>query len=85
MESYVVIIFRVRKQLKEAFGITQKDIWLNKEFKAEYGLDSIDIAEMVMWAEDEFSVDIPYAEIEKYEPLTVRTFAQMVMEIGRGS
>lgn len=53
MESYAGIVLKIRDQLKEVFGI-QEYIWLNKEFKADYGFDSIDIVELIIWAEEGF-------------------------------
>ena len=45
------------------------------------GFDSIDMAELLMWAEDEFGVDIPEAKIYNANIKTVGGFASFIESI----
>ncbi len=82
MDSHGTIILRIKYRLTEVFGIKEKDIWLSREFEADFEFDSLDIVGLIIWAEEEFSVELIDKVTDKYEPFTVGSFAKMIMDFG---
>lgn len=64
---------KLKRLLHEHFGIDDRDIALTKTFIDDFRLDSLDLVELVMFAEEEFGIEIPDSTAE-----TLLTFGDAV-------
>ncbi len=56
---------RVKKIIVEKLGVSEDEIKGEASFLDDLGADSLDIVEMVMAFEEEFSIEIPDEDAEK--------------------
>lgn len=56
---------RMKEIIAEQLNTQAETITLNTSFKEDLGADSLDLFELVMALEDEFSVEIPSEDLEK--------------------
>ena len=56
---------KVREIIAEQLGISEEEITMDSSFLDDLGADSLDIVELLMALEEEFSVDIPDEDAEK--------------------
>ena len=59
------IFARVQRVIAGKLGISEENVTLESDFIKDLGADSLDVAELVMLFENEFSVEIPDSEMEK--------------------
>ncbi len=55
---------RVKSIIVEQLGVEEDEVTLNASFTDDLGADSLDIVELVMALEEEFSIEIPDEEAE---------------------
>ncbi len=55
---------RVKSIIVEQLGVDEDEVTLNASFTDDLGADSLDIVELVMALEEEFSIEIPDEEAE---------------------
>ena len=68
---------KMKEIIAEQLSVDAESVTETSSFKEDLGADSLDLFELVMALEDEYSVEIPAEELEKMS--TVGD----VMEIGR--
>lgn len=56
---------RVKKIVKEQLGVEEEEIQMSSTFVDDLGADSLDIVELIMAFEEEFSIEIPDEKAEK--------------------
>jgi len=56
---------RVKKIIVEQLGVSEDEVKPEASFIDDLGADSLDIVEMVMAFEEEFSIEIPDEDAEK--------------------
>lgn len=56
---------KMKEIIAEQLGVEEDEISLETSFKEDLGADSLDLFELVMALEDEYSVEIPAEELEK--------------------
>ena len=56
---------KIKALLAEELGVNEDEITETTSFKEDLGADSLDLFELVMALEDEYSVEIPSEELEK--------------------
>ena len=56
---------RMREMIAEQLNCEAETITADTSFKDDLGADSLDLFELVMALEDEYSVEIPSEELEK--------------------
>lgn len=56
---------KVKTIIADQLGLKPSDITLTSNFKEDLGADSLDLFELVMALEDEYSVEIPSEDLEK--------------------
>lgn len=56
---------KMREIIAEQLNCEEESIQLETSFKEDLGADSLDLFELVMALEDEYSVDIPSEELQK--------------------
>ena len=56
---------KMREIIAEQLNCEEESIQLETSFKADLGADSLDLFELVMALEDEYSVDIPSEELQE--------------------
>ena len=56
---------KIKALLAEELGVNEDEITEATSFKEDLGADSLDLFELVMALEDEYSVEIPSEELEK--------------------
>ena len=56
---------RMREIIAEQLNCEEESIQLETSFKEDLGADSLDLFELVMALEDEYSVDIPSEELQE--------------------
>jgi acyl carrier protein len=69
---------RVKKIIVEQLGVGEDDLKDAASFVDDLGADSLDVVEMVMAFEEEFSIDIPDEDAEK-----IKTVKDAVDYIGK--
>jgi acyl carrier protein len=57
------IFERVKKVTVEVLGVKPEEVLESASFTEDLGADSLDVVELVMAFEDEFSIDIPDEEV----------------------
>ena len=57
---------RVKKIVAEQLGVAEADIKNESSFVDDLGADSLDTVELVMALEDEFEMEIPDEQAEKF-------------------
>ena len=55
---------RVKKIVAEQLGVAEDEIKLESSFVDDLGADSLDLFELVMALEDEYSVEIPAEDLQ---------------------
>lgn len=60
-----MVFDRVKKLVVEQLGVEEGDITMESSFIDDLGADSLDIVELIMALEEEFSLEIPDNEAEK--------------------
>jgi acyl carrier protein len=56
---------KVKKIIVDQLGVTEDEVSSSASFVDDLGADSLDIVEMVMAFEEEFSIEIPDEDAEK--------------------
>ena len=56
---------QVKKIVKEQLGVEEDEIQMSSTFVDDLGADSLDIVELIMAFEEEFSIEIPDEKAEK--------------------
>ena len=56
---------KMREIIAEQINCEEESIQLETSFKEDLGADSLDLFELVMALEDEYSVDIPSEELQE--------------------
>ncbi|OUQ15766.1 acyl carrier protein [Lachnoclostridium sp. An14] len=56
---------RMKEMIAEQLGVDAESVTEVSSFKEDLGADSLDLFELVMALEDEYSVEIPAEELEK--------------------
>jgi len=59
------IFERIKKIIVEQLGVSETVVTSEASFVDDLGADSLDIVELVMAIEEEFSIEIPDADAEK--------------------
>ena len=59
------IFEKVSKIIVEQLGVAESSVTIEASFIDDLGADSLDIVELVMAIEEEFSIEIPDADAEK--------------------
>ncbi len=59
------ILTRVQRVIAGKLGVTEDSVTMESDFIKDLGADSLDVAELVMLFENEFSLEIPDSEMEK--------------------
>ncbi|MDH4227402.1 MAG: acyl carrier protein [Deltaproteobacteria bacterium] len=67
---------RVKKIIAEQLNVSEDEVKPGASFMDDLGADSLDIVEMVMALEEEFSVEIPDEDVEK-----IKTVGEVVSYI----
>lgn len=57
------ILARVKKVTVEELGVKEEEVVESASFTEDLGADSLDVVELVMAFEDEFSIEIPDTEV----------------------
>jgi len=60
-----IMLEKMKEIIAEQLGIEEESITENSKFKEDLGADSLDLFELVMALEDEYSVEIPAEDLEK--------------------
>lgn len=56
---------KMKELIAEQLGVDEGEITEKSSFKEDLGADSLDLFELVMSLEDEYSVEIPSEDLEK--------------------
>lgn len=58
---------KMKELIGEQLGVSAGSVTENSSFKNDLGADSLDLFELVMALEDEYSVEIPSEDLEKID------------------
>ncbi|HAR97106.1 MAG TPA: acyl carrier protein [Deltaproteobacteria bacterium] len=58
---------KVKKMIVEQLGVNESEVVPEAKFIDDLGADSLDIVELIMALEDEYSIEIPDEDAEKIE------------------
>ncbi|WP_102399307.1 acyl carrier protein [Haloimpatiens massiliensis] len=59
-----MVFEKIKKIVAEQLSIEEEEVQLSSTFTDDLGVDSLEIFEIVMSLEDEFSIEIPNEDIE---------------------
>jgi len=59
------ILERMRKVIVDKLSVQEAQVVSTASFKGDLGADSLDLVELVMGLEEEFSISIPEADMDK--------------------
>lgn len=62
----MMIFDKVKEIVVEQLGVEPEDVSLESSFIDDLGADSLDIVELIMALEEEFDLEIPDEEAEKF-------------------
>ena len=71
---------KIKEIIAEQLGVEEDEITPDTSFKEDLGADSLDLFELVMALEDEYSVEIPAEELQ--ELTTVGAVMDYLKKIG---
>ena len=54
---------RITEIISDKLGVRKEEITLHSDFRRDLSADSLDISELIMNLEDEFSINVPETEI----------------------
>lgn len=57
---------KVKEIIVEQLGVDAEDVTMEASFVDDLGADSLDIVELIMALEEEFDIEIPDEEAEKF-------------------
>lgn len=63
--SHDDLVQKMKDLIAESLGVAREEVQPNKSFIDDLNADSLDIVELVMTIEKEFSIEIPDSEAEK--------------------
>lgn len=55
---------KIKQIIGEQIGIAAEDIYMSSDFKEDLGIDSLDIFEIIMELEEQYSMEIPTEDLE---------------------
>jgi acyl carrier protein len=58
---------KVKKMIVDQLGVSESEVVPEANFIDDLGADSLDIVELIMALEDEYSIEIPDEDAEKME------------------
>jgi len=58
---------KVKKMIVDQLGVSESEVVPEAKFIDDLGADSLDIVELIMALEDEYSIEIPDEDAEKME------------------
>ena len=58
---------KVREIVALQLGINEEDVQPESTFTGDLGADSLDVVELIMALEEEFEIDLPDEDVEKFE------------------
>ncbi|MBP7526488.1 MAG: acyl carrier protein [Syntrophorhabdaceae bacterium] len=58
---------KVKKMIVDQLGVSESEVIPEAKFIDDLGADSLDIVELIMALEDEYSIEIPDEDAEKME------------------
>jgi acyl carrier protein len=58
---------KVKKMIVDQLGVSESEVVPEAKFIDDLGADSLDIVELIMAFEDEYSIEIPDEDAEKME------------------
>lgn len=61
-----MIFDKVKEIIVEQLGVDDDDVTMESSFVDDLGADSLDIVELIMALEEEFDIEIPDEEAEKF-------------------
>ncbi|KPU43944.1 acyl carrier protein [Oxobacter pfennigii] len=61
-----MVFDKVKEIIVEQLGVDAEDVSLESSFIDDLGADSLDIVELIMALEEEFDLEIPDEEAEKF-------------------
>lgn len=59
------ILSKVQRVIANKLNVSEESVTLESDLIKDLGADSLDVAELVMLFENEFSIEIPDSEMEK--------------------
>ena len=64
-EENETMLEKMKEIIAEQLNVDAEDVLAESSFKEDLGADSLDLFELVMALEDEYSVEIPSEDLEK--------------------
>lgn len=61
-----MVFDKIKEIIVEQLGVDPEDVALGASFIDDLGADSLDIVELIMALEEEFDIEIPDEEAEKF-------------------
>ena len=61
---------RVKKIIVEQLGVKEEDVKPEASFVEDLGADSLDTVELVMALEEEFDIEVPDEDAEKFQTVS---------------
>ena len=60
-----IMLEKMKKYIAEQLNVEEDEIGMDTDFKDDLGADSLDLYELAMNLEDEYSIEIPIDDLQK--------------------
>lgn len=65
-----MVFEKVREIIVEQLGVDESDVTMDTHLMKDLEADSLDAVEIIMAIEDEYGIEIPYEDAEKFQSVS---------------
>ena len=70
MEVYIMTLDKIKGIIAEQLGVDEEDVKMETHLMKDLEADSLDAVEIIMAIEDEFDIEVPDEDAEKFQTVS---------------